>query len=203
MVGRWPGRGSPRYRQGVIIHQPVTDASRLLRRWGRRPADRVAAGLGTWLDNRFHYVRRPRVEGKRLAGAVIGPGGTWILADLSEAGRYRKRNGHWYRLNPGTESWVPWEAGAVTEARLAGHRMERTLERAGLPAVVEPVLVTGSRTSVTWDVDQRPGVHVHPHSGAEELAARMSRDRVLTPTQVTRIVALLGPHPPRPGPSGG
>jgi len=189
----------PRYRQVVIIHQPAADPARLLGPWGRRPADRLATALGACLDDRFHFVRRPRVEGTWLAGAVVGPGGTWTLADLAEAGRFRKRNGHWYRWNTSTDSWVPWEAGAVTEARLAGHRLERTLDRAGLPSAVEAVLVTGSRTTVTCDGGERAGVHVHAQSGAEELASRMSR-RILTPAQVGRIVALLDPR--RPVPAG-
>jgi len=181
----------------VIIHQPAADPARLLGPWGRRPTDRLGSGVGAWLDDRFHFVRRARVEGTWLAGTVVGPGGTWTLADLAETGRFRKRNGHWYRWNTATESWVPWEAAAVTEARLAGHRLERTLDRAGLPSAVEAVLVTGARTTVTCDAGQRAGVHVYAQSDAEELASRMSR-RVLTPGQVGRIVAVLDPKRPLP-----
>lgn len=186
--------------RGVIIHQPVADPSRLMGAWGRRPAHRLASGLAAWLDDRSHLVRRPRVEGEWLAGVVVGPGGSWTLADLTQVGRFRKRNGHWYRWNAGTESWVPWEAAEVTAARLAGHRLERTLDRAGLPDMVEPVLVIGARSDVSWDADQHPGVHVVGQADPEDLASRMSDRRVLTLNQVARIVAVLDPRAPLPAP---
>ena len=183
----------------VIIHQPLADPSRLLGAWGRRPADRLAAGLAAWLDDQYHLVRRPLVEGEWLAGVVVGPGGSWTLADLTEAGRFRKRNGHWYRWNSSTDSWVPWEAVAVTAARLAGHRLERALDRAGLPSTVEPVLATGARSDVTWDADQQPGVHLQPQAAPEDLARRMTAQRTLTAHEVARIVAVLDPRAPLPG----
>jgi len=184
----------------VIIHQPVADPTRLLGAWGRRPADRLASGLGAWLDDRFHLVRRPWVEGAWLSGVVVVPGGTWTLADLAGAGKFRKRNDHWYRWQPSTRSWVPWGAEEVAAGRLAGHRLERTLDAAGLPATVQPVLVTGSKTDVSWDEGQRPGVLVHRQDGAASLAALMTRDEVLTRFQVERITALLDPHQPLPRP---
>jgi hypothetical protein len=184
--------------RGVIIHQPVANPSRL-GAWGRRPADRLATGLAAWLDDHHHLVRRPRVEGEWLAGVVVGPGGSWTLADLIEVGRFRKRNGHWYRWNSGTESWVPWEAAAVTAARLAGHRLERALDRAGLPSEVEPVLAIAPRSEVTWDADQEPGVHVQSQASPEDLANRMSDRQRLKEIDVARIVALLDPRVPLPG----
>ena len=124
------------------------------------------------------------------------PGGTWSLIRADLHGRVRKRNGHWYRWNSSTESWAPWDAAAVNQARLAGHRLELYLERAGLPFDVEPCLLVTHADDVTWDADQRPGIHVH--HDLERLAVRATRDEVLTPAQVDRIVALLDPRQPLP-----
>jgi hypothetical protein len=55
--------------------------------------------------------------------------------------------------------------------------------------------VSGSG-DLTWEDDQRPGVHVHDE--LDRLAARITRDEVLTPAQVDRIVALLDPRQPLP-----
>ena len=155
-------------------------------------------GMHTWHVWRpllNHYLRNVAPAGMPLIHAVVvGPGGTWTLRFGDERGGFRKRNGHWYRWNGSTESWVPWEAQPVTEARLAGRRLLLYLERAGLQAAVEPCLVVSSATQVSWEPDQRPGVHVH--GDPTELAMRIARDERLTRSQVDRIVALLDPRQP-------
>jgi hypothetical protein len=57
-------------------------------------------------------------------------------------------------------------------------------------------MLLAGQADVTWEDDQRPGVHVH--DDLHRLAARIMRDDVLTPTQVDRIVALLDPRQPLP-----
>jgi hypothetical protein len=160
-------------------------------------SDPLAAGLGRRLDDGYHYLRQVTSGGTEPIDAiVVGPGGTWTLTSIGEHGRFRKRNGHWYRWNRSTDSWIPWEAASVTAARLAGHRLELVLERAGLPATVEACLFTGRGAEVSWEEDQRPGVHVH--DDVERLARRMTRDEVLSASQVDRIVAVLDPRQPLP-----
>jgi hypothetical protein len=182
----------------MIVHPLRHRASRIqLPGLGALAGDRVAGALGRRLDDAYHYFRHVAVSGGRpIDAVVVGPGGTWSLSRVELHGRHRKRNGHWYRWNRSTESWVPWEADEIRAARLAGHRLELLLERAGLPAAVEPCLVVSGRGDLTWDEDQRPGVHVHDQ--LEPLAARVARDEVLTAAQVDRIVALLDPRQPLP-----
>jgi hypothetical protein len=79
---------------------------------------------------------------------------------------------------------------------MAGHRLELFLERAGQASAVEPCLFVQDGTDVSWEPDQRPGVHVHAEFG--KLARRMVRDEVLSDSQVDRIVALLDPRQPLP-----
>ncbi len=181
----------------MIIH-PVAPRSRLP--FGRLAAlapDRLAAGLTPQLDDRYHYVAHAAPSGTEpIDAVVVGPGGTWTLTLAHEQGRFRKRNGHWYRWNRSTDSWIPWDAVPVTVARLAGHRLELVLERAGLPATVEACLVTGAHIEVTWESDQRPGIHVH--ATLDELARQIAADEVLSDAQVDRIVALLDPRQPLP-----
>jgi len=160
-------------------------------------SDRVASTLGRHLDDRFHYVRDVRAGAPTPIGSVVvGPGGTWALIRADLHGRFRKRNGHWYRWNRSTESWAPWDARPVHVARLIGHRLELFLERAALPAKVEACVLLAGNVEVAWEEDQRPGVHVH--DDLDRLAVRIARDEVLTPTQVDRIVALLDPRQPLP-----
>lgn len=182
----------------MIVHPLRTRSSRLsLPNLGALAGDRVAAALGRRLDDGYHYFRHVHQPGAAAIDAVVvGPGGTWCLTRSELQGRYRKRNGHWYRWNRSTESWAPWDARPVHEARLIGHRLELFLERATLPARVEPALLLSGNAELTWEPDQRPGVHVH--DDLERLAARIARDEVLTPTQVDRIVALLDPRQPLP-----
>jgi hypothetical protein len=182
----------------VIVHPLKQQPPRLpLRALGALAGDRVAAGLGRRLDDGYHYFRHVTQAGPApIDAVVVGPGGTWCLTRAGLHGRHRKRNGHWYRWNRSTESWIPWDARPVHEARLTGHRLELFLERAGLPGTVEAGLLVSGRGELTWDEDQRPGVHVHDQ--LDRLAARIARDEVLTPAQVDRIVALLDPRQPLP-----
>jgi hypothetical protein len=159
--------------------------------------DRLAAILGRRLDDGYHYFHKVTPAGTtEIETIVVGPGGTWTVLRAGLNGRFRKRNGHWYRWNRSTDSWIPWDAKAVNEARLAGHRLELYLERATQPCAVEAVLVPESGMEVSWERDQAPGILVE--GDLERLAARITRDEVLTPAQVDRIVALLDPRQPLP-----
>lgn len=185
----------------MIIHQPQARSHRIpLNPLAALGGDRLAVALGRALDDGYHYL--PRLvfgapgSAASIDAVVVGPGGTWAITTSAEAGRFRKRNGHWYRWNRSTESWVPWEAQPVLTARLAGHRLEAHLERAALPATVEAVLMAPSRAEIEWDEGERPGVHVH--LDPSRLATRIGRDEVLSRPQVDRIVALLDPRQPLP-----
>lgn len=159
--------------------------------------DRVASKLARQLDDAYHFLVRVSAGGSSvIESVVVGPGGTWTLAQATEHGRFRKRNGHWYRWNGSTDSWIPWEARMITEARLAGHRLELALERAGLPSVVEACLLTSREAEVGWEADQRPGLHIY--DDLDRLARRIGRDDTLTDGQVERIVAFLDPRLPLP-----
>jgi hypothetical protein len=183
-----------------MIAHPIKDRSGRFGLRGLSPfgGDRVASTLARRLDDRHHYFRRVAPAGMQpIEAVVVGPGGTWTLLHSDAHGRFRKRNGHWYAWNRSTESWVPWDAVPIHEARLAGHRLELYLERAAaLPVVVEACLITGPSTDVSWERDQQPGVAVE--TDLEKLAARIDRDEVLTPAQIDRIVALLDPRQPLP-----
>ncbi len=179
----------------MITHQPIRRHRPLgFAAFGPIGGDPLARALAHALDDGYHYLPGVPAGGVPIDAIVVGTGGTWALTRASERGRFRKRNGHWYRWNRQTDSWVPWPPGPLDTARLAGHRLSLVLERAGLPSSVEPCLVTGHGMSVEWEPDQRPGVHVHPDPA--RLAARIARDTVLTPAQVDRIVALLDPRQP-------
>jgi hypothetical protein len=182
----------------MIVHPIRTRSARLsLPNLGALAGDRVAPVLGRRLDDGYHYFRHVPVAGSSpIDAVVVGPGGTWCLTRTDLHGRYRKRNGHWYRWNPSTESWAPWDARPLHEARLIGHRLELLLERATLPAKVEACMLLGGNVEVAWEEDQRPGIHVH--DDLDRIAVRITRDEVLTPTQVDRIVALLDPRQPLP-----
>jgi Nuclease-related domain len=179
----------------MIVHQPPSRSRRLT--IPRLAGDRVAAALGRRLDDGYHYVRGVAAGGGTTIDAVVvGPGGTWALTGATLRGRFRHRNGHWYEWKRSTESWIPWDAQPVAEARLAGHRLELQLERAGLPAVVEACLITPRSAEVSWERGEPVPVHVEPDLG--RLAARIGRDDVLSQAQVDRIVALLDPRQPLP-----
>lgn len=180
----------------MILH-PLTSRTRRIALPGFGVGERVPTILGRRLDDAFHYFRNVAAGGDEpIDAVVVGPGGTWAISFGHEAGRFRKRNGHWYRWNRSTESWVPWEAEPIAQARLAGHRLELYLERAGLPSTVEAALLAGRDCEVSWEADQRPGIHIHAEP--ERLAARIGRDETLSPSQVDRIVALLDPRQPLP-----
>jgi hypothetical protein len=181
----------------MILHTPGSHSRFGFRGLPALAPDRMAAGLGRHLDDAYHYIRHAAPSGMDAIDAVVvGPGGTWTLTLAHERGRFRKRNGHWYRWNGSTESWIPWEASPITKTRLAGHRLELYLERAGQPSAVEACLIANDGVDVTWEPDQRPGVHVH--SELTKLARRIVRDEVLTDSQIDRIVALLDPRQPLP-----
>lgn len=182
----------------MIVHPIQTRSTRFqIRGLGAIAPDRLAGTLARRLDDGFHYFRGVRAGGASpIDAVVVGPGGTWTLTRTELRERVRRRNGHWYRWNRSTESWIPWDAAPVNQARLAGHRLELYLERAGLPATVEACLLLAGGGEVSWDPDQRPGIHVHDE--LEKLATRLARDDVLTPAQVDRIAALLDPRQPLP-----
>jgi hypothetical protein len=181
----------------MIPHPIVNRSGRFSLRLSPLGGDRLASALGRRLDDAYHYFRNVAPAGiTPIETVVVGPGGTWAMLQANVGGRFRKRNGHWYRWNRSTESWIPWDARPVNEARLAGHRLELYLERAGLPAAVEACLLTDGGTEVTWERDQQPGIHVEPD--VERLAVRIAREDVLTSAQVDRIVALLDPRQPLP-----
>jgi hypothetical protein len=160
-------------------------------------SERVAAALGARLDDGFHWFPDISPGGmERLDAVVVGPGGTWVLGYAEKRGRFRHRNGHWYRWNASTESWVPWDAVPVTGARVAGRRLSLYLERAALPAAVEVALVAPRGTDVSWDSAEE--AHMFVTADAVELGARIARDDVLAQSQVDRIVALLDPRQPLP-----
>ena len=179
----------------MILHQ--TSRSRRLGLPSLPHADPLAATLGRRLDDGFHYFRQVAPGGiEAIDTVVVGPGGTWALTHCDERGRFRRRNGHWYRWNRSTESWVPWDARPVTTARLSGHRLALYLERAGLPGTVEALLAPSRHTELSWEPNEHVGVRVE--EDAERIADLMTREEVLTPAQVDRIVALLDPRQPLP-----
>lgn len=175
----------------MVIHRPTAPTLRLS--LSRAGGDRLSGPLARRLDDRFHYLRRVMAGGREpIEAVVVGPGGTWALTLRADAGRYRKRNGHWYRLSAATESWIPWDAAPITTARLAGRRLEMYLERATLPSTVTACLVAPRRVEVEWDPGQRPGVQVI--QDADALATRIAGGGTLSKGQIDRIVALLDPR---------
>jgi hypothetical protein len=182
----------------MVIHKPSSPSLRLA--LSRTAGDRLSGPLGRRLDDRFHYLRQVLAGGKDpIEAVVVGPGGTWALTLRAQAGRYRKRNGHWYRLSRATDSWIPWDADRITFARLAGRRLEMYLERATLPSAVTACLVPQRGVEIEWDAGQRPGIQVI--RDADALAAGISAGGNLTKVQVDRIVALLDPRQPLPRPA--
>lgn len=179
----------------MVIHRPISTSLRLTL---PRPAgDRLSGPLARRLDDRYHYLRRVLAGGSEPIEAVaVGPGGTWALTLRAPAGRYRKRNGHWYHWSEKTDSWIPWDAAPVTTARLAGRRLEMYLERATLPSAVTACLAPARGVEIEWDAGQRPGIQVI--HDVDALASRISAGGNLAKAQVERIVALLDPRQPLP-----
>lgn len=185
----------------MIIHQPHHPRRLTLGRLAALGGDRLASSLGRTLDDAYHYLPQIALPGTTAAdrpfdAVVVGPGGTWVVTQAADRGSFRRRNGHWYRWNRSTESWVPWDAREIVEARLAARRLETYLERAALPSTVEPLLLAVPGTAIEWEPGERPGMAVEQEPA--RLAARIAREERLTPQQVDRIVALLDPRQPLP-----
>jgi hypothetical protein len=179
----------------MILHP--ASRSRRLGIPGLPHTDRLAGALGRGLDDGYHWFRDVAPGGMEPIDAVlVGPGGTWALTAGGERGRYARRNGHWYRWNRSTESWVPWDAAPITEARLAGRRLSLYLERAGLPADVSAVLTPPAEVEVEAAPGERIGLTVE--GDPERLARLVSAEERLSQQQVDRIVALLDPRQPLP-----
>lgn len=164
---------------------------------GLGSSDRTAAALGRRLDDDYHWFRSIAPGGIEVIDAiVVGPGGTWTLTMAGERGRFARRNGHWYRWNRSTESWVPWDANPIAAGRLAGRRLTLYLERAGLPASVQPILVPPTEMEVL--MDEREPMSLTVERDLERVAALVSAEDRLSQAQVDRIVALLDPRQPLP-----
>jgi len=160
-------------------------------------ADRLGTELGRRLDDDYHWFRDAAPTGMEpIDAVVVGPGGTWALTQGGERGRYARRNGHWYRWNRSTESWVPWDPAPITTARLAGRRLSLFLERAGLPADVAAVLMPPSGMEVEAGPGEQIGLAVE--SDPQRLSRLVSAEERLTQQQVDRIVAVLDPRQPLP-----
>lgn len=179
----------------MILH-PVSRARRL----GPIPlpgSDRLGRAVGQRLDDEWHWFRSISPGGIEPIDAVlVGPGGTFALTVAGERGRFTRRNGHWYRWNRSTESWVPWDAVPITAARLAARRLSLYLERAALPPLVTGVLLPPDDMSVDAAPGDQIGVVVEHEP--ERLARLAIAEERLTRPQVDRIVALLDPRQPLP-----
>lgn len=179
----------------MIIH--TASRSRRLGLPGMSPQDRAAAAFGRRLDDDYHWFRSVTPGGiEPIDAVVVGPGGAWTITMGGERGRFTRRNGHWYAWNRGTESWVPWDAAAVTAARLAGRRLSLWLERAGLPSAVDPVLLPSTDMEVVPQPGEPIGLVVE--RSHERVADLVSAESRLSRGQVDRIVALLDPRQPLP-----
>jgi hypothetical protein len=180
----------------MIIHQ--NPRSRRMGIPGLPHGDRLAGSLGPRLDDGWHWFRSVTPGGMEAIDAVlVGPGGTYAITTTGERGLHARRNGHWYRWNRSTESWVPWEAAPITRARLAGRRLSLYLERAALPAAVSAVLVPPSEMDV--EVPRGDDIGVVVEAEPERVATLAAgADEVLSQQQVDRIVALLDPRQPLP-----
>jgi len=159
--------------------------------------DPMADAFALRLDDDWHWFRQVSPGGIQAIDAIlVGPGGTWAITLAGERGRFARRNGHWYRWNRGTESWVPWEPAPITAGRLAARRLSLYLERAGLPADVVAVLAPPADMAVQVEPSDPIGLTVEREP--ERLARRMMSEPVLSQQQVDRIVALLDPRQPLP-----
>ncbi len=177
----------------MILHQ--ASRSRRMGFSGLTSNDRIASALVKQLDDDYHWFRSVAPGGiEPIDAIVVGPGGTWTLTMAGERGRFTRRNGHWYRWNRSTESWVPWDATLITAARLAGRRLSLYLDRAGLPAAVEPILVPPSEMDVIVEAREAFGLTVQ--RDLRRVATLVSAEDRLSQSQVDRIVALLDPRQP-------
>ena len=179
----------------MILHPG--SRSRRLGLLGMGAGDRLATDFGRRLDDGWHWFRSLAPGGIETIDVIlVGPGGTWTLTTSGERGRFARRNGHWYRWNRSTESWVPWDALPITAARLAGRRLALYLERANLPPRVDPILLAGS--DMTVEVDPRDPIGLAIEQDADRIATAVSTEERLTQPQVDRIVAVLDPRQPLP-----
>lgn len=159
--------------------------------------DPLADAFALRLDDDWHWFRQVSPGGIQAIDAVlVGPGGTWAITMAGERGRFARRNGHWYRWNRSTESWVPWEPAPITAARLAARRLSLYLERAALPADVVAVLAPPAEMAVRVEPSDPIGLIVEREP--ERLTGRMTSEPLLSQQQVDRIVALLDPRQPLP-----
>jgi hypothetical protein len=184
----------------MIVHAPTSRSPRFgLPSLGQLAGDPLLAALGSRLDDATHYLQRVAPGGAQAVDVVlVGPGGTFALTRFDERGRFRHRNGHWYRWNRSTESWAPWLAAPIDDARLAARRLSLYLERAALPSDVQAVVVARRGTTFEPDPDQGHGVAIHGLDEVDALAARLAHEELLSAAQVDRIVALLDPRQPLP-----
>lgn len=184
----------------MIVHAPTSRSSRFgLPSLGQLGGDPLLAALGSRLDDGYHFLQRVASGGAQLIEVVlVGPGGTFALARFDERGRFRHRNGHWYRWNRSTESWAPWIAAPIDDARLAARRLSLYLERAALPPEVQAVIVAGRGTTFEPNPDEGHGAAIHGLDEVDALVARLAGEELLSAGQVDRIVALLDPRQPLP-----
>lgn len=179
----------------MILHP--ASRSRRLGIPGLSSGERAAAAFGHRLDDDYHWFRSLAPGGTDPIDVIIvGPGGTFTITLGGQRGRFTHRNGHWYRWNPKTDSWVPWDAASITTARLAGRRLSLHLERAGLPAVVDPLLMPAEQMEVVPHPGEPIGLVVE--RSHNRVANLVSADNRLNRGQVDRIVALLDPRQPLP-----
>lgn len=179
----------------MILHPG--SRSRRLGLLGMGSGDRLAAAFGRRLDDGWHWFRSIAPGGIETIDAVlVGPGGTWTLTTSGDRGRFARRNGHWYRWNRSTDSWVPWDATPITAARLAGRRLALYLERANLPAAVDPILLSPADMEVEVAPSDPIGLHIE--HDPDRIANAITAEERLTQQQVDRIVAVLDPRQPLP-----
>jgi hypothetical protein len=184
----------------MIVHPPTSRPSRFgLPSLAQLGGDALLGALGTRLDDGHHYLQRVAPGGAPPIDVVlVGPGGTFALTRFDERGRFRHRNGHWYRWNRSTESWAPWVAAPIDDARLAARRLSLYLERAALPFDVQAVVVPRRGTIFDPEPDEGHGAVIHGLDEIDALVVRLAREDLLSAAQVDRIVALLDPRQPLP-----
>jgi hypothetical protein len=193
----------------MIVHTPASRTARLgLPAFHLPGGDALLGAIGPRLDDAYHYLPRVAPGGMAPLDVVVGPGGTFAITRFDERGRFRHRNGHWYRWNRSTESWAPWTAERIDAIRLGARRLSLYLERATQPSAVEAVVVALRGTSFEPDPDEprapavgamgAAGVVIHGIEEPDRLAETLSAEERLTAAQVDRIVALLDPRQPLP-----
>ncbi|MEO8510421.1 MAG: hypothetical protein ABI534_04185 [Chloroflexota bacterium] len=182
----------------MIVHTPTSRSSRFgLPSLGQLGGAPLLAALGSRLDDGHHYLQRVAPAGAAAIDVVlVGPGGTFALTRFDERGRFRHRNGHWYKWNRSTESWAPWVSAPIDDARLAARRLSLYLERAALPSDVRAVVVARRGTMFEPDPEEGHGAAIHGLDDVDALVTRLAGEEVLSAAQVDRIVALLDPRQP-------